>query len=367
MAKADRERLTMLLSSHLNTIHETLQVLDQRPPASMEKVKWEDVVKMGEQVSKQATLVGMLWTGDTPKSKEVEENMGSYFNVLQGFLLYFYGSMVGAGPTLSSSLHQLMMQVINSSFNLMKDTISSYKSRRKDKEISIPVLVGQVWEACSSLKKAPVTNIAAIGRAMTQVAVSIKDVLREMKELKPACSEEDSQQSSGADGVNGNEEEEKEEEEEDDDDDIGNDLSPEEMKVVESAIEVISSSLIVVKELIRAITGLLKIEKTDTSGTFVDSLEKLLKSSQVIGSEVDELGACLYPPQEVPAMQAILEKISGSLHAIESEVEALKGSSDSFVQTCSTMRDWIKQLGSILSCSIVNDLEKQLKSTSVSN
>lgn len=68
----------------------------------------------------------MLWTGDTPKAKELEENMASYFNVLQGFLLYFYGSMVGAGPTLSSSLHQLVMQVVNSSFNLMKDTISSY-------------------------------------------------------------------------------------------------------------------------------------------------------------------------------------------------------------------------------------------------
>lgn len=33
-----------------------MKVLDQTPPATMEKVKWEDVVKMGEQVSKQATI-----------------------------------------------------------------------------------------------------------------------------------------------------------------------------------------------------------------------------------------------------------------------------------------------------------------------
>ena len=46
-----------------------------------------------------------------------------------------------------------------------------------------------VWEACSALKKTPATNITAIGRTMAQVAVSMKDVLREMKELKPASSD----------------------------------------------------------------------------------------------------------------------------------------------------------------------------------
>lgn len=84
----------------------------------------------------------MLWTGgDAPKAKELEENMSSYFNVLQGFLLYFYGSMVGAGPTLSSSLHQSMMQVVNSSFNLMKDTISSY---RKSLPLPLPLSLAYI-------------------------------------------------------------------------------------------------------------------------------------------------------------------------------------------------------------------------------
>lgn len=195
----------------------------------------------------------------------------------------------------------------------------------------------------------------------------MKDVLREMKELKPSCSEEDNQRSSGGVSGDGDEEEEEEDDDNDDEGDIGNDLSPEEMKIAESAIEVVSNSLLVIKELIRAITGLLKIEKSDTSGTFVDSLEKLLKSSQVIGSEIDELGACLYPPQEVPAIETTLKKISGSLHAIESEVEDLKGSSDTFVQACSTLSGSIKQLESVLSCSTVDDLEKQLESTSLSS
>jgi hypothetical protein len=55
--RAEKERLNHLLGSHLTTIHETLQLLDQTPPSSSfdAKVTWEDVIKMSEQVSKQAT------------------------------------------------------------------------------------------------------------------------------------------------------------------------------------------------------------------------------------------------------------------------------------------------------------------------
>lgn len=32
-----------------------MQMLDQTPPSSLEKVSWKEVIQMGEQVSKQAT------------------------------------------------------------------------------------------------------------------------------------------------------------------------------------------------------------------------------------------------------------------------------------------------------------------------
>ncbi|KAK7256749.1 hypothetical protein RIF29_30207 [Crotalaria pallida] len=70
--------------------------------------------------------VGMLWTGEKPDSKAIEENMTSYFNTLQGFLLLSHGSTVGAGPTLSSSIHASVKQVVDSSFRLMKETVSLY-------------------------------------------------------------------------------------------------------------------------------------------------------------------------------------------------------------------------------------------------
>jgi len=70
--------------------------------------------------------VGMLWTGEQPEFKAIEENMASYFNTLQGFLLVSHGSTVGAGPTLTSAVHASVKQVVDSSFRLMKETISLY-------------------------------------------------------------------------------------------------------------------------------------------------------------------------------------------------------------------------------------------------
>jgi hypothetical protein len=69
---------------------------------------------------------GMLWTGETPEAKAVEENMATYFNKLQGLLLLSHGSMVGAGPTLASAIHSSIKQVVECSFKLMMETVSSF-------------------------------------------------------------------------------------------------------------------------------------------------------------------------------------------------------------------------------------------------
>lgn len=340
MGKAAKEQLNRALNEHLNTIHETLQALNQTPSSSLEKVSWKEVIQMGEQLYKQATMVGMLWTGEAPEVKALEENMTSYFNMLQGLLLLSHSSTVGAGPTLSSCIHASIKQVVDSSFMLMKESVSSYGSNKKQK-LSIPQLVGTVWEACSALKKTPATNIIAIGRAMTQVAVSMKDVLREMNELKPASSDV-GDESSVQDSAEG------ERKSQDSDDsfggDLGNDLSPEEMEIARLTTDVVSATLVVIKELIRSITSLLKQESSADTATFVASLERLLKLSQEIGLQIDELGASLYPPQEISALKAATEKISCATDEIQVELEKLKGCSEDFVKVCTGLGSSLKQL-----------------------
>ncbi|KAL3631374.1 hypothetical protein CASFOL_024358 [Castilleja foliolosa] len=358
MGKAAREQLSRALNDHLNIIHETFQVLDQTPASSLEKVTWNEVIQIGEQVYKQATMVGMLYSGDDPGVKALEENMSVYFNMLQGLLLLSHGSTLGAGPTLSSSIHKTVKQVADSSFKLLQESVSSYGSPNNSQKTTIPQLVGAVWEACSALKKTPSTNVTAIGRAITQVAVSIKDVLREIKELKPAnelnepsdeISIKSDDKSDGQDSCDG---------------DLGNDLSPEEMKIVQIAITVVSEILVVIKELIRSITGLLKTGNNDDGAISVDSLEKLLRLCQGIGVQVDELGACLYPPQEICAIKVALEKISGFGNEMEVELRNIEGFTEGFSKACTGLRSSLRQLESEL---VSSDLVPEMENLVISN
>lgn len=269
---------------------------------------------------------------------------------------------MGAGPTLSSSIHASVKQVIDCSFMLYKESISVYGYDNKDGKVKVPQLVGAVWEACTGLKKTPSTNITAVGRAMTQVAVSIKDVLREMNELKPASAnsiddtpleaETGSHESDDSFGA-----------------DLGNDLSPEEMNIARLAIEVVSLLLVLVKELIRSITGLLKQENQnqDLGDDFVDRLERLLRLAQAVGAQVDELGACLYPPQEFSAMKVVVGKLLGIIEEMKAELDDRKVDKHAFLEVCSSLNGSLKRLESELDCSSVNELVPEMQNLNVIN
>lgn len=225
-------------------------------------------------------------------------------------------------------------------------------------------MVGAVWEATSALKKAPVTNITAIGRGMTQVAVSVKDVLREMKELKPGSSDDPLNKDVGESCP-----ETKCEPRDDNssEGDLGNDLSPVEMKVAERAIVVVSDTLSVIKELIRSITGLIKLEKPNDNSSFVDSLEKLLQLCEELGWQINEIGACLYPPQEIPAIETAIEKIHSIIDVVQLEIGELQAASDVFLEACNVLRSSLRQLASELSSSRTADIEARVENITLNN
>lgn len=206
----------------------------------------------------------------------------------------------------------------------------------KGHQLSIPQIVGTVWEACSSLKKTPGTNVTAIGRSITQVAVSINDVLREMKELKPASSDDPSDEAAKPSN-------ETHESDNSSEGDLGTDLSPEDMKITKLAIEVVSGTLKTIKETIRSITGLLKNPQTDSSQT-VNSLEKLLDIWKNMGLQVDEIGACLYPPQEVGVIRSASEKMLSFVGELKEQMEMINGCSVGFVEACNGLKSSLKQL-----------------------
>ncbi|CAN6938154.1 unnamed protein product, partial [Brassica oleracea] len=133
--KQQRDELNQILSSYLNTINDTLQLFKHSPPPTQVKINWNDVLQMSDHLSRQATIVGMLWTGEPPKAEALKETTESYYNTLQGFLLLCHGSMVGAGPTLSSSIQASVKQIVDSSCKLLHDSVSLYgKIAKKTKK-----------------------------------------------------------------------------------------------------------------------------------------------------------------------------------------------------------------------------------------
>ncbi|KMZ62462.1 hypothetical protein ZOSMA_460G00050 [Zostera marina] len=310
---AKRGHLNRLLNSQIQSVLESFKIFDGPASLIREKVRRSAVMKAVDDIYKQATITGMLWSGGTPDVKLLENNITTYCTILQGFIFLCHGSTVGAGPTLFFSVRASAKQVIDRSISLLKDPILlSHGSKVDMKNILIPHLSGSVWEACGSLKKLPSSDTLAVGRAMIQVAISMKDVLREMKELKLATSESDDSNILV-----------------EEDDEFGSDLSHEEMKNAQLVISVVSDSLSVIKELIRFVTVMIKQRNHDDD---VDTLEGLLKHCQKIGSQIDDLGACVFPPQEAPLMKQAAIKLTEELEGMKSLiVNGISGSFKDFI------------------------------------
>ncbi|KAF5188330.1 cyclin-D1-binding protein [Thalictrum thalictroides] len=362
MGKAAKENLNRTLNKNLDTIQDTIQLLTDVPAPSLEKIPWEEVTTITDQISKQATITGMLGTDTTTELKQLEESMETYFKMLQGLLLLSHGSTVGAGPTLFSCVNASAKQVVDCSISLLKEAVFSYGSRSANHKLSIPQLAGTVWEACDSLKKTPTTNYTAIGRAITQVAVSVRDVLRELKELKPAFIDPEEETPEAVDAETSHQ---SHEDDSSSAGDLGNDLSPEEMIIAQLATSFVSDTLVVIKELLRFITSLLKHPDHNDSRHSINSLERLLELSKGIGVEVDNLGACLYPPQELPAIKVASENICTAVKEMKTLVQSLQDSSARFCQACESCSESVRKLQSELGCSDAIELVPAMQNLSV--
>ncbi|CAL4901898.1 unnamed protein product [Urochloa decumbens] len=347
--------LSRFLDSHLQTISDTFQMMAEAVPGSLERTEWSEVVKIGDQVSRQATVAGMLWSGDLPNVETLKENIVAYFNILQGFLLVCHGSMVGAGPTLHKSICGSAKDIVDSSFSLFKHAVSAYESHSPDRNTTVPQVTGTVWEACAALKKVPTSNCIAIGRAMTQIGVCLKDILREMKELPIGDSGDGAEKSSNgvADTTSCSDRDEISSDFDMDDDDF----SEEEIVIAKLVVTVVSDSLLVVKEAIRFITGLLKSSgKNGSNEDKVESMEKLLSHCKEIAGQVNDLGASVYPPQDASEMKLAIKKLYDGINGMRKEIGNLGGSPANAFAVLEGFEKCIGSLEAELADDVVNEM-----------
>uniref|UniRef100_A0ACD5TE27 Uncharacterized protein n=1 Tax=Avena sativa TaxID=4498 RepID=A0ACD5TE27_AVESA len=349
--------LSRFLQSHLQTITDTLQMMAEAAPAGLERTEWSEVVTLGDVVSRQATVAGMVWCGDLPGVETLKENIAAYFNVLQGFLLACHGSTVGAGPTLHKYITNSAKGVADSSFSLFKLAVSAYESGNPDRKTIIPPVTGTVWEACLALKKVPTTNCIAIGRAMTQICVCLKDVLREMKELPIGDDPPEKSSSGEVDmAVSDNDESSS-------DIEVDDDFTEEEIAIARLIIAVTSDSLVAVKETVRFITSLLKSSGNQRGANEdkVESMENLLGCCNDIADQVNELGACVYA-QDPSEMKSAIKRLYNGINGMCKEIGDLGGSPEN---AFAAFGGFEKSLGA-LEEEIAKDVANEMKNLAIS-
>lgn len=192
---------------------------------------------------------------------------------------------------------------------------------------------------------------------MTKIGVYLKDVLREMNEL-PIGDSGDSTAEKSSNGVvdtaSCSDRDEISELDLDDDD-----FTEEEVSVAKLVITVASDSLVVVKEAIRFITGLLKSSGNEDGANEdkVEPMEELLSHCKEIADQVNDLGACVYPPQDSSEMMLAIKRLYNGISGMRKEIGNLGGSPES---TFAALEGFEKCLGSLqakLADDVVNEME----------
>jgi cyclin-D1-binding protein 1 len=161
---------------------------------------------------------------------------------------------------------------------------------------------------------------------MTQIGVCLKDVLREVNELPIGdCGDSTAEKSSNgiADTASCSDRDETTF-----DLDLDDDFSEEEIAIAKLVITVVSDSLVVVKETIRFITGLLKSSGNQSGAKEdeVDTMEKLLVYCKDVADQVNDLGAAVYPPQDAADMKLTVKRLYDAINGMREEIGHLGGS-----------------------------------------
>ena len=197
---------------------------------------------------------------------------------------------------------------------------------------------------------------------MTQIGVCLKDVLREMKELPIGDSSDNTAEKSSNGAVDTTSCSDRDEISDLDMDD--DDFTEEEVAVAKLVVEVVSDSLVVVKEAIRFITGLLKStgNKNGANEDKVEPMEKLLSHCKEIADEVNDLGASVYPPQDTSEMKIAIKRLYDGINGMREEIGHLGGSP---ANAFAALEGFEKCLGS-LEAELAGDVVDEMENLTIS-
>eukprot|EP00878_Enallax_costatus_P013356 GHUV01013963.1.p1 GENE.GHUV01013963.1~~GHUV01013963.1.p1 ORF type:complete len:406 (+),score=169.41 GHUV01013963.1:309-1526(+) len=245
-------------------------------------------------------VVGLMCSNSTPP----EDQLISLATALQqscvAFCILCHTLTAVAGPTLRQELLKLAQSLVNPCLMLVKEMSSG-----KD----LKPYVGLIWDGVSAVPKSSFDNKTCMFKGLAGVMVVIKDTSRELEELK--ADQQQQQQQSEYEPIDSSSSQQQPPQPPaaaavSDLDYDGGEMSSSEMQLLEGSMQLIAAAADVLKAFGKA---LLQGPELQLGSESLDSWESCLFHSRHLRRAVEDLGAAMYPPQDV-------EEVAGAAQAV---------------------------------------------------
>ncbi|CAI6008854.1 unnamed protein product [Closterium sp. NIES-65] len=159
-----------------------LELFSEAAPETSRKVTRDDVAKAAESLVKQAVKVAIFWAAATPpKAAEAAPLLSDFHDSFVASMLLLHACSAGAAATWHAAIRSAAEGVVSAATALLDTALTTSNATQRAQ--LLPRQVGVLQSAYAALKKLPVSNEAAVGRALVTVAASMKDVAREVGEM----------------------------------------------------------------------------------------------------------------------------------------------------------------------------------------
>ncbi|CAI7882992.1 unnamed protein product, partial [Closterium sp. NIES-53] len=157
-------------------------LFSEAAPETSKKVTRDDVTKAAESLVKQAVKVAIFWAASTPpKAAEAAPLLSDFHDSFVASMLLLHACSAGAAATWHAAIRSAAEGVVSAATALLDTALTTTNATQRAQ--LLPRQVGVLQSAYAALKKLPVSNEAAVGRALVTLAASMKDVAREVGEM----------------------------------------------------------------------------------------------------------------------------------------------------------------------------------------
>ena len=244
------------------------------------------VAEAAAAVEREATKIGMVFSDGNGAPADAAGSALDHFEASAlTFLTVACRALGSQGATFDDVVRRAAAKVSQSCGNLAVVATESPAP-----STWLKPAVGEVWEACRAIKKLPKDGRTAVSHQLLASAALIKDVSVELSEIGAGDANGERE------GADDHDDGERAPMDEDDMLFVDEDFDADEMRVAKSCAEFAAASFQFMRDLVAPVVR--------GSASDANALERALTECRAFQREVEEIGAGVYPPQDVDDIAA---------------------------------------------------------------